>query len=107
MIQNEREFFARLQSLDEGVHLYEDPHLQQEALSHIPVEELKEKAKEACEKSKECGQDGVDERDCFLLEVLAWFGMHKQYVYFLNLKRGCIHGTHMHVKKLRVIKWNK
>ncbi|XP_073230462.1 peptide-N(4)-(N-acetyl-beta-glucosaminyl)asparagine amidase-like [Porites lutea] len=78
--QNEREFFARLQSLDEGVHLYEDPHLQEEALSHVPVQELKERAREACEKSKECGQDGVDEKDCFLLEVLAWFGTFFHWV---------------------------
>ena len=70
------------------MHLYEDPHLQEEALSHVPVEELKERAREACEKSKECGQDGVDEKDCFLLEVLAWFGMHNQYVCLLNHIQG-------------------
>ena len=67
-------FFARLQSLDGGVRLYEDPSLQEKALSFVPVSELKQKAKETCEKSKEDGQDGVDERDCLLLEILAWFG---------------------------------
>lgn len=64
------------------MRLYEDPHIQQVALSHVPVEKLKKKAKEACEKSKKGGQDGVDEKDCFLLEVLRWFGMHKQFAYF-------------------------
>ena len=86
------------------MHLYEDPHLQEEALSHVPVEELKERAREACEKSKEGGQDGVDEKDCFLLEVLAWFGMHNQYVCLLNHNRGCMRGTHMHLQKSRVLK---
>ncbi|XP_078344615.1 peptide-N(4)-(N-acetyl-beta-glucosaminyl)asparagine amidase-like isoform X2 [Oculina patagonica] len=38
------------------------------------VSELKQRAKEASEKSKENGQDGVDVRDCLLLEVLRWFG---------------------------------
>ena len=86
MSQNERDFFAKLQFTSQVVRLYEDPHIQQVALSHVPVEELKDKAKEACEKSKEGGQDGVDEKDCFLLEVLRWFnGMHKQFVYFLFL----------------------
>ena len=85
MSQNEKDFFAKLQFMSQVVRLYEDPHIQQVALSHVPVEELKEKAKEACEKSKEGGQDGVDEKDCFLLEVLRWFGMHKQFVYFLFL----------------------
>ena len=55
---------------------YEDPSLQQEALNVIPVSELKQKAKEACEKSKENGQDGVDEKDCLFLEVVHWFGMN-------------------------------
>ena len=85
MSQNERDFFGKLQFRSQVVRLYEDPHIQQVALSHVPVEELKKKAKEACEKSKEGGQDGVDEKDCFLLEVLRWFGMHKQFVYFLFL----------------------
>ena len=86
MSQNEKEFFGSLQFTSQVVHLYEDPHIQQVALSRVPVEELKDKAKEACEKSKEGGQDGVDEKDCFLLEVLRWFnGMHKQFVYFLFL----------------------
>ena len=67
---------ARLQSLDRGVHLYELPYLQQQALGIIPVSELKQKAKEASEKSREDGHDGVDERDCLLLEVLSWFGMN-------------------------------
>lgn len=72
-LQNEMEFLARLKSLDEGVRLYEDPQLQEKALSVVPVAELKEKAREACEKSREGGQDGVDERDCLLLQILAWF----------------------------------
>ena len=76
-MQNEMEFLARLKSLDEGVHLYEDPQLQEKALSVVPVAELKEKAREACEKRREGGQDGVDERDCLLLQILAWFGMYK------------------------------
>ena len=82
MSQNERDFFAKLQFMSQVVRLYEDPHIQQVALSYVPVEKLKERAREACEKSKEGGQDGVDEKDCFLLEVLRWFGMHKQFVYF-------------------------
>jgi len=58
------------------VYQYEDPFLQQEALNLMPVSELKQKAKEACEKSKEDGQDGVDEKDCLYLEVARWFGMN-------------------------------
>ena len=53
---------------------YEDPSLQQEALSVMPVSELKQKAKEASEKSQENRQDGVDEKDCLFLEVARWFG---------------------------------
>lgn len=75
ILQNEKEFLATLQSLSAGVYHYEDPHLQEKALSVMPVSELKQKAKERSEKSKEDGQDGVDERDCLLLEVLAWFGL--------------------------------
>lgn len=71
--ENEMEFLARLKSLDAGIKHYEDPNLQEKALGVVPISELKQKAKEACEKSKENGQDGVDERDCFLLEILAWF----------------------------------
>lgn len=74
--QNEREFYGRLQSLGCGVYQYEDPFLQQEALNVMPVSELKQRAKEACEKSKEDGQDGVDEKDCLFLEVVRWFGMN-------------------------------
>lgn len=59
-----------------GVYHYENPSLQQEALNVMPVSELKQKAKEACEKSKENGQDGVDEKDCLFLEVARWFGMN-------------------------------
>lgn len=73
-IENEREFFARLQSLGRGVYHYENPSLQQEALNVMPVSELRQKAKDACEKSKENGQDGVDEKDCLFLEVVRWFG---------------------------------
>ncbi|KAL9958983.1 hypothetical protein ACROYT_G036063 [Oculina patagonica] len=71
--ENEREFFARLQSLEYGVHFYENPDLQQQALSVLPVSELKQRAKEASEKSRENGQNGVDERDCLFLEVVRWF----------------------------------
>ena len=73
--QNEREFFARLRSLSTGVYHYEDPLLQEKALSVMPVTELRQRAKERSEKSKEEWQDGVDERDCLLLEVLGWFGL--------------------------------
>ena len=73
--QNERQFLARLQSLSAGVNHYEDPHLQEKARSLMPVSELEQRAKERSEKSKENGQDGVDERDCLLLEVLEWFGL--------------------------------
>ena len=69
-------FYGRLQSLGHGVYHYENPSLQQEALNVMPVSELKQKAKEACEKSKENGQDGVDEKDCLFLEVARWFGMN-------------------------------
>ena len=58
------------------MYQYEDPFLQQEALNVMPVSELKQRAKEACEKSKEDGQDGVDEKDCLFLEVARWFGMN-------------------------------
>ena len=71
-----REFFARLQSLEYGcIDFYENPDLQRQALSVMPVSELKQRAEEACEKSRENGQDGVDERDCLFLEDVRWFGM--------------------------------
>lgn len=82
--QNEREFFARLQSLDCGVYLYEDRDLQQQALNLLPVSELKQRAKEASKNSRENGQDGVDERDCLLLEVLRWFGMMLIFFFFFK-----------------------
>ena len=69
---------------------YEDPLLQQQALSLIPVSELKQKAKEACEKSKENGQDGVDEKDCLFLEVVHWFGMNACFSQFINCKNDLI-----------------
>ena len=47
MSQNEKDFFAKLQFMSQVVRLYEDPHIQQVALSHVPVEELKKKAKKA------------------------------------------------------------
>lgn len=69
------EFLARLKSLDAGINHYEDPHLQEQALNVLPVNELKQKAKEASERSSRDGHDRADEKDCLLLEILAWFGM--------------------------------
>jgi len=66
-------FLRKLQALDAGIHHYEDPHLQEKALSLVPVSELKQKAKEMCEKSKENGQDGMDERDCLFKKMVPWF----------------------------------
>ena len=63
--------------MDQVVCLYEQPSLQQQALDVLPVSELKQKAKEASEKSRENGQDGADERDCLFLEVNKFFyGMY-------------------------------
>ncbi|XP_068689230.1 peptide-N(4)-(N-acetyl-beta-glucosaminyl)asparagine amidase-like [Montipora foliosa] len=73
-LEGEMEFLARLKSLDAGINHYEDPRLREKALSLIPVSELKQRAKEASERSFKDGQDGVDEKDCLLLEILAWFG---------------------------------
>ena len=95
--QNEREFFARLQSLEYGVHFYENPDLQRQALDVLPVSELKQRAKGACEKSKENGQDGVDERDCLFLEVVRWFGMNVDILnlfYCINLD--CVVSENIH-----------
>ena len=52
---------------------YEDPELQGQVLSLMPVTELKQKSKEASQKSKQGGEGGVDEEDCLLLELLSWF----------------------------------
>jgi len=71
--ENEMAFLRNLQALDAGIHHYEDPHLQEKALSLVPVSELKQKAKEMCEKSKENGQDGMDERDCLFKKMVPWF----------------------------------
>ena len=76
--------------MDYGVHLYENPDLQRQALNLLPVSELKQRAKEACEKSKENGQDGVDERDCLLLQVLGWFGMNLHILFNLVI---CLHSN--------------
>ena len=66
---------------------YEDPSLQQEARNLMPVSELRQKAKEACAKRKENGQDGVDEKDCLFSEVSRWFGMNTCIfaIYFVSL----------------------
>ena len=69
------EFLGCLKSLAAGVNHYEDPHLQEQALDVLPVAELKQRAKEASERSCRDGQDRADEKDCLLLEILAWFGM--------------------------------
>lgn len=69
------EFLARLKSLGAGINHYEDPHLQEQALNVLPVAELKQKAKEASERSCRDWHDRADEKDCLLLEILAWFGM--------------------------------
>ena len=73
-------FLAQLKSLDAGINHYEDPRLQEKALSLIPASELKQRAKEVSERSFKDGQDGVDEKDCLLLEILAWFGMSRCFI---------------------------
>lgn len=78
------EFLARLKSLDAGINHYEDPHLQEQALNVLPVAELKQKAKEASERSCRDGHDRADEKDCLLLEILAWFGMSYLVINYLN-----------------------
>lgn len=73
-LEGEMEFLLRLKSLGAGINHYEDPRLQEKALNVLPVAELKQKAKEASERSCEDGHDRADEKDCLLLEILAWFG---------------------------------
>lgn len=53
--------------------LYEDPELQQRTREFIPLAELRKRAKEASDRTKEGGGSGVDERDCLILELLSWF----------------------------------
>ena len=53
--------------------LYEDPELQQRTREFIPLAELRKRAKEASDRTKEGGGSGVDERDCLILELLFWF----------------------------------
>ena len=69
----ERDFLLRLQSSVQHVLLYEDPKLQLKAQSLIPVAYLERKARQASERTQENGQGGVSERDCLILELLAWF----------------------------------
>lgn len=71
--EKEGDFLLRLQSSLQHVLLYEDPDLQERARSIIPLAELKKKAKEASQKTKQGGEVGVDERDCLVLELLSWF----------------------------------
>jgi len=70
---NERDFLLRLQSSLQHVLLYEDPDLRRQTHSIIPLAELKKKAKEASERTKQGGETGVDEKDCLILELLSWF----------------------------------
>lgn len=65
--ENERYFFARLQSQDGVVQLYEQPSLQQQALDLMPVSEMRKEAR------KESEQTGKDERDCLMRQVNKWF----------------------------------
>ena len=53
--------------------LYEDPELQQRTREFIPLAELRKRAKEASDRTKEGGGSGVDEQDCLILELLSWF----------------------------------
>ena len=55
------------------VMFYEDGDLQRRARSLIPMAELERKAKVMSEGSKEPGSNGVDEKDCLLLELLTWY----------------------------------
>ena len=71
--EKERDFLLRLQSSLQHVLLYEDPDLQQRARDIIPLAELKKKAKEASQNTKQGGEAGVDEKDCLILELLSWF----------------------------------
>ena len=52
---------------------YEEPELQAKIQSIMPVEEFKKKAQEASRRSKEGGEEGVNEEDCVLLELTSWF----------------------------------
>lgn len=70
---NERDFLLRLQSSLQHVLLYEDPELQQRTREFIPLAELRKRAKEASDRTKEGGGSGVDEQDCLILELLSWF----------------------------------
>lgn len=71
--RQERDFLLRLQSFLQHVLLYEDENLQRQTRNIIPLAELKEKAKESSEKTKQAGDSGVDERDCLILVLLDWF----------------------------------
>lgn len=71
--RQERDFLLRLQSFLQHVLLYEDENLQRQTRNIIPLAELKQKAKESSEKTKQAGDSGVDERDCLILVLLDWF----------------------------------
>ena len=71
--RQEIDFLLRLQSFLQHVLLYEDENLQRQTRNIIPLAELKEKAKESSEKTKQAGDSGVDERDCLILVLLDWF----------------------------------
>ncbi|XP_063778307.1 peptide-N(4)-(N-acetyl-beta-glucosaminyl)asparagine amidase [Pseudophryne corroboree] len=73
-LASEIKFFKTLQSNFQHVLMYELPSLQQRALEHIPVSELKERAQEKLLQARSLDSETtVNEDDFLVLELLRWF----------------------------------
>ncbi|MEE6509773.1 hypothetical protein FKM82_027779, partial [Ascaphus truei] len=73
-LASEIKFFKTFQSNSQHVLLYEIPELQQKALAHIPVSEMKERAQKKLLEAKRIEPDTtVTGEDFLLLELLRWY----------------------------------
>ncbi|XP_035038415.2 peptide-N(4)-(N-acetyl-beta-glucosaminyl)asparagine amidase [Hippoglossus stenolepis] len=73
-LENSMSFFVTLQSNFQHVMMYENPELQQKALSHIPHQQLSSAAQHKLKEAKDADPDcklGIE--DFLVLELLRWF----------------------------------
>ncbi|KAM9308819.1 peptide-N(4)-(N-acetyl-beta-glucosaminyl)asparagine amidase [Gastrophryne carolinensis] len=71
---SEVKFFQTLQTNSDHVLVYEQPDLQQKARDHIPVSELKTRARENLAQAGSLDSDAtISEDDFLMLELLRWF----------------------------------
>ncbi|XP_062265410.1 peptide-N(4)-(N-acetyl-beta-glucosaminyl)asparagine amidase [Platichthys flesus] len=73
-LENSMSFFVTLQSNFQHVMMYENPELQQKALTHIPHQQLSSAAQHKLKEAKAADPDcklGIE--DFLVLELLRWF----------------------------------